>query len=435
MDTPIQVNRDKLRQEKATLESAIEGVYFLLNAINSAIDGMAVLNQNQEFVYVNDAHVQIYGYESAGELLGSHWQMLYPEKEQRRFDQEVIPEFLKTGRWHGKATGLHKDGSTFPQELSLTTIEEGGWICIVRDISLRVKMEAELQEKQRASLHQAYLAGIAENAVSVLHNIRNAITPAIVNVHKLLSDHHHEQLLDYLERSCSLLNQHAQTDELEHFLKENPKGQQMLPFLNQLIEQLKVEVSQERETLAGIDSQLQHINSIISLQQKYANFHGLQESFRISEVISDVLGMMQPAFEKRNIQLHTQFEPIPQAFTTDKNKVVQVLMNLFKNSVESIDQQLQQDASLLPEIHVQVSLIDSDTLNLTIQDNGAGASEETLRHVFEFGFSTKDRGSGFGLHDSANFLRSIGGEIRLHSRGSGMGATAQLTFPIAQGDT
>lgn len=59
-----------------------------------------------------------------------------------------------------------------------------------------------------------------------------------------------------------------------------------------------------------------------------------------------------------------------------------------------------------------------------------------LERVGGYGYSSKDCGSGFGLHATANFMRSIGGDIRFSSEGEGRGATVTLSFPqeVKRGD-
>ncbi|KXB03097.1 hypothetical protein AKJ45_02590 [candidate division MSBL1 archaeon SCGC-AAA261F19] len=110
-------------------------------AMEASMDGMAVLDENEEYVYVNDAHARIYGYDGPEELLGKSWKVLYGEEELERFENEIMPQFREEGGWRGEAVGKKKDGARFPQEVSLTALEDGGIICVVRDITERKKAE------------------------------------------------------------------------------------------------------------------------------------------------------------------------------------------------------------------------------------------------------------------------------------------------------
>jgi PAS domain S-box-containing protein len=109
----------------------------LKRAMESSIDGMAVLGEDGEYLYVNRAHAELYGYDDPGELVGRTWRCLYDEERIERFEREVLPTFRERGRWRGEAVGRRRDGSSFPQELSLTRTPEGGIVCVVRDITER----------------------------------------------------------------------------------------------------------------------------------------------------------------------------------------------------------------------------------------------------------------------------------------------------------
>ncbi|MEI6842815.1 MAG: PAS domain S-box protein, partial [Methanomicrobiales archaeon] len=118
------------------------------DAMEAAMDGMAVLNGDQKYIYVNKAHVRIYGYDTASELIGASWRVLYDNDELVRFEQKIMPELIQKGHYHGRARGMKKDGSTFPQELSLTALDNGGLICVVRDVTNRKRAEDALQESE-----------------------------------------------------------------------------------------------------------------------------------------------------------------------------------------------------------------------------------------------------------------------------------------------
>ncbi len=132
-----------------------------VRAMEASIDGIAILDTDEVFTYVNEAHARIYGYESPDELVGRGWRILYADDERRRFEERIMPAMWARGRWRGEAVGRRKDGSQFPQEVSLTSVGDNGLVCVVRDVTARERVEAE----RRRSL--AALRFINETIVEV----------------------------------------------------------------------------------------------------------------------------------------------------------------------------------------------------------------------------------------------------------------------------
>jgi signal transduction histidine kinase len=69
-------------------------------------------------------------------------------------------------------------------------------------------------------------------------------------------------------------------------------------------------------------------------------------------------------------------------------------------------------------------------LSITIADSGHGITDDQLKCIFRFGFTTKTNGNGFGLHSAAIAMNEMGGSIRVHSGGADQGATFTITLPI-----
>ena len=120
-----------------------------LAAIEASMDGIALLDNNGEFIYLNQAHAEIYGYEKREELIGKSWQILYEPEEVQRIIREAEPFFTKNGQWRGESTGLRRDGSRFPQEISLNSLGADGRLCIVRDITERKHAEEHIRNSLR----------------------------------------------------------------------------------------------------------------------------------------------------------------------------------------------------------------------------------------------------------------------------------------------
>jgi PAS domain S-box-containing protein len=125
-------------------------------AVESSIDGIAILDENGKYAYFNRAYAGIWGYGHPQELAGRSWKDLYDEHEVVRFKNEIFPELITKGVWRGEALGLKKDGTTFFQEISLTRLEKG-CICVVRDTTNRKEAEKQLQQYAQSLKYSNHL--------------------------------------------------------------------------------------------------------------------------------------------------------------------------------------------------------------------------------------------------------------------------------------
>lgn len=121
----------------------------LLTAVETSRDGVSLLDSDGRYEYLNAAHAAIYGYDDPSELVGEHWRTLYDEGDVARLEAEVLPAVAEEGQWRGELTGQRADGSTFPQELSLNYLDHGGLVCVVRDITDRVRRREDLRTERR----------------------------------------------------------------------------------------------------------------------------------------------------------------------------------------------------------------------------------------------------------------------------------------------
>ncbi|MBS3817107.1 MAG: PAS domain S-box protein, partial [Candidatus Thermoplasmatota archaeon] len=186
-------------------------------AMETSMDGIAILDENEEYVYLNEAHAEIYGYDDPDEILGKTWSVLYDEEELKRFKEEIMPTIREKGRWRGEATGIKKDGTKFPQEMSLTALEDGALICVVRDIRDRKKAEEELEksrEKYRLLTEEV-------NDLIVLVNLEGEFQ-FVNEAHKRLLGYDPEELIG--NNSLELIHPDDRDRVKEQFMRGIKKG-------------------------------------------------------------------------------------------------------------------------------------------------------------------------------------------------------------------
>jgi PAS domain S-box-containing protein len=136
------------------LKQAEEAKDRLLKAISAATEGIAITDDKDRFIYVNDAHARIFGC-LQDELIGKTWR--------NTVTPDLIPlienDISKTlhsravGIWSGECPALRKDGTIIPTEITATSRwdETGnylGHICIVRDITERKEAEDKIRQSE-----------------------------------------------------------------------------------------------------------------------------------------------------------------------------------------------------------------------------------------------------------------------------------------------
>ena len=129
-------------------------------AVENATDGIALLGPDEKYYYLNQKHITHFGYKAEGELLGKTWRVIYPQHEIDRIEQDLFPQLMANGRWQGETQGLTKNGEIIHQEITLTTLNNGGMICIMRNIT-----DKKIEENKRQQL--ALVAANTNNAVII----------------------------------------------------------------------------------------------------------------------------------------------------------------------------------------------------------------------------------------------------------------------------
>ncbi|NDJ15902.1 PAS domain S-box protein [Myxacorys almedinensis] len=116
--------------------------------VEAALDGIAILNEHGQFLYLNDAHLRMFGYLSK-ELVGKSWKKLYYPEEISRIEREIVPLLQQNGQWRGEVVAKRRDNSTFFEEVSLT-VTETGFISVCRDVTEQKQAELRLRILDRA---------------------------------------------------------------------------------------------------------------------------------------------------------------------------------------------------------------------------------------------------------------------------------------------
>ncbi|HYH94843.1 sensor histidine kinase, partial [Hyalangium sp.] len=204
------------------------------------------------------------------------------------------------------------------------------------------------------------------------------------------------------------------------------RGRNTLPFLSKLSKHLLAERQQIQELLGEVSRHTEHIGAIVKLQQRYARApQQLIEPVQLAELVDDALRINHAALSRHSVQVERDLAEVPPVLT-EKHKILTILVNLISNAKYALD------ALPEPGRRVTVSLKPpaDGRIRLEVTDNGVGIAPEMLTRIFQYGFTTREEGHGFGLHSSALAAQEMGGSLTAHSDGPGRGATFTLELPF-----
>ncbi|WP_336037280.1 PAS domain S-box protein [Halobacterium yunchengense] len=119
----------------------------LLDALEAAREGVAVLDDDFRFVAVNRAYADRFGYEP-DDLVGETWAHLYRDADLAELRSAVLPVVESEGCWRGEVVGVRADGGTFTADHVLALTGEGELVCAVRDGATDPEQARELDRAQ-----------------------------------------------------------------------------------------------------------------------------------------------------------------------------------------------------------------------------------------------------------------------------------------------
>ncbi|WP_239469888.1 ATP-binding protein [Archangium violaceum] len=284
----------------------------------------------------------------------------------------------------------------------------------------------ELQDVHRQLVETARQVGRAEVATNVLHNVGNVLNS--VHTSALLARERLAGLkLEGVERLGTLFEAHR--DELATFLTQDERGRNAVPYLCQLGRHLVEERQTLQQLLDDVGKHTEHIGAIVKLQQRYARTpQQMYEPVQLAELVEDALRINQAALGRHHVTVERNLADVP-VITTERHKVLMILVNLISNAKYAMD--------VVPEgqrrLGVRLEQLDAKHVRIEVRDNGVGIAPEMLTRIFQHGFTTREEGNGFGLHSSALAAQELGGTLRAYSEGPGQGATFMLELPTVPG--
>ncbi|HEY0190696.1 MAG TPA: ATP-binding protein [Kofleriaceae bacterium] len=281
---------------------------------------------------------------------------------------------------------------------------------------------AAAEAMQRELLAVSRRAGMAEIATGVLHNVGNVLNSLNISV-AVLGDQVRGSRIAGLGKSLALAE--ACPGGLAGFLATD-KGKLLPGYLTQVTRKLADDNARILDELGQVSRHVDHIKTIVAMQQSYARPTGLIEPLAIGALIDDALHLGESSFARHGIEVIRDY-PSDLIATTDRHKLLQILINLIANARHAL-----KDRAAPPQ-QLTVRVRQSPThLTIAVIDTGVGIPAENLDRIFQHGFTTKPGGHGFGLHASANAAHELGGRLTVESDGPDRGAAFTLELPVAR---
>jgi NO-binding membrane sensor protein with MHYT domain/two-component sensor histidine kinase len=280
------------------------------------------------------------------------------------------------------------------------------------DVTQQVLQQERRQELQMQLRDASRAAGMAEVATGVLHSVGNVLNSLGVSA-SLMQTQLRDSRVVNVRRVAGLLDE--QRERIGKFLEEDERGKQLPGYLQQLGEHLDAENQRLQTEAAAIAAHVGHIRTIVAAQQTYARRGGVTEAIDVAELLDNAVAIHFA--DMTDVSVRREYEALD-PMTLDRHKLIQVLGNLLSNARHALKSQAEGRRQLVLGIRRQ----EPDSVVIEVQDSGVGIPPEVLSRLFEFGFTTKKDGHGFGLHTSAILAKELAGELSGFSDGSGQGA-------------
>lgn len=211
--------------------------------------------------------------------------------------------------------------------------------------------------------------------------------------------------------SLSIANKTATTGALAasiaHELNQ-PLGASNLniQLLQLNLEKNNFDTSLFKEVLAALQTENSRASTIIkSLRSIFLNEQVEDEKVQLQIIIEEVLTICRPDLEKHNIEFHLKANSAP-SINCVPSQIKQVFLNLFNNSIDSLNKSNQPNKNITLSVHQEETNIQIDLF-----DNGIGISKEKQSELFELLSGPKTTGMGLGLWLSRHIITNHRGTL------------------------
>ena len=374
-------NDGKTRDE---LEAALRKSEALSHAVlESASEAIILIDAGGGIIAVNPAAERMFGYDR-GDLLGRPLEVLLPERARgahvgHRTGYFAGPRMRPMGIGLD-LSGLRKDGTEVPVEISLSYVEVPDGLlamAFITDITERKRAEAQLQHQREVLYRNEKLAALGTLSAGIAHEMNNPLGIMTTRIEVMLLD----------------------------------AEQQQLP--GQVLEDLQV-----------LHRASQRVARIAASLRSFARQSAAEPSpVDLNTIVDEALLLLQKPFGAENIRVRGSLDRSLPPVLGDANALHQVLMNLLTNAREAMAEG--------GEIRIEMSRAErAGWIRLRVADTGPGIAAEEISKIFDPFYTTKRTGTGLGLSVTYGIIQEHGGTVDVQSQ-RGRGTTFTVNFPAA----
>ena len=367
-------------------EASVQRTAALLNSvIDTSPEAVITIDSAGRVLTFSRAAERLFGY-TAEEVVGNNVKMLMPAHFREQHDA-YIARYLATGERRiigiGRVVaGQRKDGTTFPMELSVGEVAEGGqrmFTGFVRDLSEQQRTEMRIQEIQSELFHMSRLSDMGQFASALAHEVNQPLA-AIAN---------------YSQAARQLAVGAAQATALDGILAK---------------------VEQQSDRAAQI------IRRLRGFIEKHPTDYRAED---INKVIEEALALAMVGSRGRDTRVRLALSAELPAASIDRVHIQQVVFNLVRNAREAMTD------SPRREILITSTLTEGGLVEVAVADTGPGLAPEVAAKLFQPFVTTKVDGMGVGLSICRSIIEAHGGRLWYETGGSG-GAVFRFTVPTAR---
>jgi nitrogen fixation/metabolism regulation signal transduction histidine kinase len=182
---------------------------------------------------------------------------------------------------------------------------------------------------------------------------------------------------------------------------------------NKTLNENNIDENTIKNTIKGLEVIKEQGGDLMKFVQSYRSFLNLplpdKTLISAKRLLDKVIHLMKQATNNKNIIFEVNIEPVDLEFFIDEKQISQVLINLIKNALQSLEEKTDGKVKITAGINSQGNKF------IQVFDNGSGISKDIIDEIFVPFFTTKDKGTGIGLSLSKQIIHLHGGSLSVNS--------------------